>query len=126
LFEASRSLRTELFSKSGDQKNQINLMLASARSGQVEEARKHIDELGASEGTDGELHLERARALAQLARHVDENAKAAVLDEAVAATQRAVDEGYQDPFRVNAEPDLESLRSREDFKAIVTNLQQQQ
>jgi len=126
LFEASRSLRAELFSKSGDQKNQINLMLASARSGQVEEARKHIDELGASEGTDGELHLERARALAQLARHVDENAKAAVLDEAVAATQRAVDEGYQDPFRVNAEPDLESLRSREDFKAIVTNLQQQQ
>lgn len=122
LFESSRGMRAELNEASGDQKNQINLMLASARAGKTEEARTLIDELGALEETNGELHLERARALTQLSRHAAEGDRESLLDEAVTAIKRAVEEGYADPFRVNAEPDLRPLREREEFQQILSGM----
>ena len=126
LFEACHILRRELNDASSDQKNQVNLMLVSARAGKLEEARKLIDQFGKSEEKDGELHLERARALTQLSRHADEADQEALLVEAVEAVQRAVAEGYGDPFRVNAEPDLRPLRDREAFQKALSELKSKQ
>jgi hypothetical protein len=116
-------LREELTNGSPDEKNKVNLMLAEARVGRIEAAKKLIDELGASESKNGELHLERARALAQLSLHVEEGQKAEYVEGALTALERAAEEGYRDPFRVNAEADLTPVREQERFKAVVARLQ---
>ena len=125
MFEKCYALRSELNAASSDQKNQINLMLVSARAGKMEEARELIDQLGESDQEDGQLHLQRARALTSLSRHVPESDRSAVLEEAIAALKRGVAEGYSDPFRVNAEPDLRPLRELESFQQILTELKAQ-
>lgn len=123
LFERSRKLREELVNGSPDEKNKVNLMLAEARVGRIEAAKKLIDELGASGSKNGELHLERARALAQLSLHAAEAQKAEYVEGALTALERAAEEGYRDPFRVNAEADLAPVRDQDRFKAVVARLQ---
>ncbi|MDB4679215.1 hypothetical protein OAE79_02640, partial [Rhodopirellula sp.] len=85
-------------------------------------ARKLVDRLGESEEKNGELHLERARALTQMSRHAAESEREDLLLEAVSAAKRAVKEGYGDPFRVNAEPDLRLLRERDEFQQILSDM----
>ena len=65
-FERSRLLRTELVANSPDTSSKVNLMLSEARMGNVEAAQKLVDELGESDKKNGDLQLDRARALAQL------------------------------------------------------------
>lgn len=126
LFEKSRIRREELFKISDDEKNKINLMLSEARVGNVDVAKKLSDELGTTEKKGGDLHLERARALAQLTRQTEGDIQATMKEAALQALERAVSDGYRDPFRINAEQDLDPLHETDRFKAIVTNLQQAQ
>ncbi len=123
LSERSRQLRSELAQTSPDEKNRINLMLAEARVGNVEAAELLIDELGKSDKQNGELHLERARALAQLTRRTEGDKQTALRDAALTALERAVTEGYSDPFRVSAEQDLDPLHDTDRFKLIVAGLE---
>ncbi len=122
LFESSRALRAELVASSADRKNRVNLMLSAARAGNAEEARKLIDELGATEEEYGELHLERARAIAQLAQHAADAEREQLLAEAVVAVSRSIDEGYADPFRVENEPDLRLLSGDARFQELVQGM----
>ncbi|MFM7869802.1 MAG: hypothetical protein ACKPHU_36745, partial [Planctomycetaceae bacterium] len=94
LQERCRALRQELVDASSDEKNQINLMLIDARCGLADPTRKLVDELGAVSAKNGELHLERARALAQLSRHVPAEARADLIAQALTALDRAVGEGF--------------------------------
>jgi tetratricopeptide (TPR) repeat protein len=121
-FERSRLLRSELASTSADEKNQINLMLAEARVGNMESAGALINQLGGSTNMNGELHLERARALAQLTRRAEGEQRTQFRDAALTALERAVTEGYSDPFRVNSEQDLDPLHEEDRFKAVVARL----
>ena len=123
LFERCRQLREELNSASPDEKNRINSMLAEARTGRFETAQKLIDELAADEKKDGERHLERARALTQLSVHAAPEKKAEYVTAALTALERSVAEGYSDPFRINAEPDLAPVRNEDRFKAAVASMQ---
>jgi tetratricopeptide (TPR) repeat protein len=123
LFERCRQLRQELYSASPDEKNRINSMLAEARTGRFETAQKLIDELAADEKKDGERHLERARALTQLSVHAAPEKKAEYVTAALTAIERSVAEGYSDPFRINAEPDLAPVRNEDRFKAAVASMQ---
>ena len=125
LFERSRLLRQELAESSPDEENRTNLMLAAARCRQSDQARKLIDELGAAEKKNGELHLERARALAQLAKYAADDAKPELVQLALTALERAVEEGYADPFRVRVEPDLVGLKSEPRYIAVLEKLQAQ-
>lgn len=122
LFERSRLLRSELATASPDEKNKTNLMLSEARVGNVEAAEALINELGESTATNGELHLERARALAQLTRRTEGDKQTELRNAALTALERAVTEGYSDPFRVNAENDLDPLHDEDRFKLVVQNL----
>jgi serine/threonine-protein kinase len=122
LFERSRALRQELATQSPDEKNKTNLMLALARCGKTEDALKLIDELTALETTNGERHLECARALAQLANVASDDARAQIIERALTALERAASEGYSDPFRVRSEPDLAPLREQPRFLAVVAAL----
>lgn len=122
LFERSRALRQELATQSPDEKNKTNLMLALARCGKTEDALKLIDELTALETTNGERHLECARALAQLANVASDDARPQIIERALTALERAASEGYSDPFRVRSEPDLAPLREQPRFLAVVATL----
>ena len=119
LQERCRALRQELADASNDEKNLINLMLIDARCGLVEPTKKLVDELGAVSAKNGELHLERARALAQLSRHVAAEARPAVVADALTALERAASEGFGDPFRVKSEPDLVPLQAEARFLSVV-------
>ena len=55
-----------------------------------------------------------ARAAAQGSQRAEEDAT-----QAVAALRRALAEGYDDPSRLGADPDLESLRDRSDFRQLL-------
>lgn len=114
-----RVLAQELADASSNEKNLINLMLIDARCGLTEPARKLIDELGAPQMRNGELHLQRARALAQLTRHVPEDARPMLVAEALSALERAAREGFADPFRVRSEPDLVPLKSDPRFSDVL-------
>lgn len=123
LFERSRKIREELFAASADEKNSINLMLAEARVGNTEAAVKLIDELGDSQNKDGEIHLERARALAQLSRKLEGEQKTKFNDDALTALERSVTEGYSDPYRVKVENDLLPLHDTDRFRGVVAGLE---
>lgn len=123
LFERARQLREELHTASSDERNATNLMLAEARVGNVERAVAHVDRLGGNPARNGELHLERARALSQLARHSVGERQNAFRESALAALERAVAEGYSDPFRVRAEHDLRPLHDIPRFRAVLNELE---
>jgi tetratricopeptide (TPR) repeat protein len=122
LQERCRVMRQELVDASNDEKNQINLMLINARCGLVEPARRLIDELGALPAKNGELQLERARALAQLSVRAAEADRAGLIEQALTALERAVSEGYGDAFRVKSEPDLLPLRNDARFSQVLAGL----
>ena len=122
LQERCRVMRQELVDASNDEKNQINLMLINARCGLVEPARRLIDELGALPAKNGELQLERARALSQLSVRAAEADRAGLIEQALTALERAVSEGYGDAFRVKSEPDLLPLRNEARFSQVLAGL----
>ncbi|MEJ7590077.1 MAG: serine/threonine-protein kinase [Planctomycetaceae bacterium] len=123
VFERSRILRTEILANSPDTSSKVNLMLAEARMGNVETAQKLVDELGESDKKNADLQLDRARALAQLARQTEGDQQSALRDAALTALERAVTDGYSDPFRVRVEPDLKPLRDTERFKSAIVALE---
>ena len=123
VFERSRAIRTEIHANSGNTSSKVNLMLAEARLGNVEAAQKLIDELGASEKKNADLHLDRARALAQLTRQTEGDQQTTLREEALKALERVVTDGYSDPFRLRVEPDLKPLHDTERFKSVILELE---
>ncbi len=123
VFERSRALRTEIHENSSDTSSKVNLMLAEARMGNVEAVKKLTDELGAREAKNADLQLDRARALAQLTRQTEGDQQSALRDEALTALERAVADGYSDPFRVRVEPDLKPLHDTERFKKVILEME---
>lgn len=126
-FLKSMELRRELVELSDNETNKQRLMLSLARCGQMDQARAISDEFRSTEVQNGELHLERARALAQLSRHTNtETEKTAIIDDALNALERAVDEGFADPFRISAEQDLDPLHANSRFDQVLASLKSSQ
>jgi serine/threonine-protein kinase len=123
LMERCRLLRKGLFEASPDEKNRIGLMLAEARMANNEAALEHIHVLGEMKEKNSEPHLERARALAYLSQLAGGEQKTALVDQALDAIERAVDEGFSDPFRIKAEFELRPLVGDSRFKAIVEKIE---
>lgn len=122
LFERCRGLRAELFAVSSDEKNSINLMLAEARVGNIDSVKQLVVQLSSLETKNGERHLERARAMAQLCRVSSGQDRQAMLEAALEALQQAVKDGYTDPFRVEKEPDLEPLAENASYLALIAKM----
>lgn len=122
VMERCRLLRKGLYEASPDEKNRLGLMLAEARMGNLEATLEHADALGAIEKKNSEAHLERARALAHLSREVSGEQQAVLIDQALNALERAIEEGFSDPFRIQAEYELRPLRENSRFKSILAKL----
>ena len=124
-FERTRGLLSELYKTSADEKNGYLLMQSEARVGNIKTAKELSDKLGAVTRPNQELHLERACGLAQLARISEGPDKIKLIDDALVALERSVSEGYQDPFRISADPDLKPLHAEARFVTLLQKLKTQ-
>lgn len=123
VLERSRLLRSELFEKSSDDRNRMFLMQSEARVGNVERAERLSDELLTNVSTEAEFHIERACALAQISLH-SESRREEFVEESLAALEKGVELGYEDPFRISREPDLMPLKESLRYRAVVDRLNQ--
>ena len=123
LFERCRLYRAEMYAANQHVRNRTGLMLAEARVGDPETAEKLVAELGTQTEKNGDLHIDRARALNQLAARCDGDRQTKLREESIAALERAIADGFLDPFRIKAEPDLASLRDTEGFRQILSKLE---
>ncbi len=124
LFERSRLLRQELFNQSPDEKNRMLLMQSEARVGNVERAIQLSEELASKPALDSEVHIERSCAIAQCAviSASDEAQKEKLLSSSLLALDQAVKAGYEDPFRIQNDPDLAPLKSLPGFQTLIQSL----
>ena len=123
LFERSRVIRDEMHANSPDKSNKVSLMLTEGRLGNVDAARKLIDELASLETKDPDLRLDIARSFAQLTRYTEGDAQTQIVEAAIAALEKSVEDGLRDPFPIGSEPDLVPLHGNERYNAIVSDLQ---
>ena len=123
--ERATGLAGDLYKVSPDEKNGFFLMQAEARLGNQKAAKELSDKLGAVTIVNPEIHLERACALSQLARNADGDEKVGLIGEALSALERSVTDGYLDPFRISADPDLKPLRDETRFTVLLQKLRTQ-
>ena len=121
-FERSRGLRADLYKSSLDEKKGHSLMRSEARVGNSQAAKELSDKFGGATLPNPEAHLDRACALAQAARSLQGDEKAALVVEALLSLERAVSEGYLDPFRIAKDLDLLPLRNETRYLAILQKL----
>ena len=124
--ERARVLRTELLETSDDQSNKVNLMLPEARLGNSDAALALIDDLAKSEAKDPDLRLDLARALAQLSRSAEGEARDKLITRAIEAVERCVADGLSHSYSLKSEVDLAPIQADLRFKGIVAQLEETQ
>lgn len=127
LLQKAKAIADKLVENTPDRKNKIGLMLVESRLGNREAAESLIDELGEATDKDAEVHLDRSRSLAQLSVHAEsDDNRQKLVDAALTALERSVDDGYSDPFRLEHECDLDPLHGELRFKALVAKVKTSQ
>jgi hypothetical protein len=103
----------------------MELMTSLAHVGQIDKAAGIADRFSAGPRLDNELRLEIARCYAQCARGAQDGQaarKAGFQLKAIEVLRAAVANGFRDRVDLDTEPDLDPLRSREDFQSLVAKL----
>jgi serine/threonine protein kinase len=122
-FEKALALRQELVNASAtNDRGQMELMLALAHTGESARAEELADRLAAGPAVDRELRVDLARCYAQCGRSTpaaQAERTQTLLVKAIESLRAAVKEGYRDRVSLETEPDLEPLRDRTDFKALL-------
>jgi tetratricopeptide (TPR) repeat protein/tRNA A-37 threonylcarbamoyl transferase component Bud32 len=125
-FEESRKLLQRLVDDDPhNDKRLMELMRALAHTSQIEKAAGIADRFSAGPKLDNELRLEMTRCYAQCARRTPDGQaarKAGFQLKAVEVLRAAVANGFRDRVYLDTEPDLDPLRTREDFQALVARL----
>jgi tetratricopeptide (TPR) repeat protein/tRNA A-37 threonylcarbamoyl transferase component Bud32 len=126
-FEAARKLGQELVDEDPhNDKRLMELMEQLAHVGQIDKAVGIIQQLSAVPVQDNELRLQIARCYAQCARNAPDSQAARKEDfllKAVESLRAAVANGFRDSVTLQTEPDLDPLRARNDFRALVAGIQ---
>jgi tetratricopeptide (TPR) repeat protein len=107
-------------------RRQMELMLAQAQMGRVDEAVAIADRLAARPNVDPELRMDLARCYAIASRTLpaSESQRAETLRiRALDCLRAAVKNGYRDRGYLEGEPDFAPLQAREEFKALVGGIQ---
>ena len=91
--------------------------------GNLEATLEHAKAVAAIEKKNSEAQLERAKKLAFLPGVVRGDQRSVLFDKALAAMEIAVEEGFSDPFRIQAEYELRPLRNNPKFKSILAKLE---
>jgi serine/threonine protein kinase/tetratricopeptide (TPR) repeat protein len=120
-FEDCRKLRAQM-AESGSSTSRQDLMVVLARLGEFDEAQKLESEFAASKLPDPEVHLYRARCLAQLSRHAEPDDVDRLQTAAIDALAKAIADGYADPYKIRVEPDFAPIRADERFKAAIDQM----
>jgi serine/threonine-protein kinase len=125
-FEASRKLSQQLVDDDPhNDKRLMELMTVLAHTSQIEKAVGIADRFSAGPKLDNELRLDIVRCYAQCARVVPDGQaarKSGFQLKAIEVLRAAVADGFRDRVYLDTEPDLDPLRTREDFQAVVAKL----
>jgi serine/threonine protein kinase len=121
-FQASLKIREDLVAR--DQSNdrrQMELMLALAHCGEHARAAAIAEKYHQGESPDNELLIDVSRCYAQCSAAAagDGDLQKRYAEAAVVALRAAVAQDYRDAIYLESEPDLDPLRDRDDFKAIL-------
>jgi tetratricopeptide (TPR) repeat protein/tRNA A-37 threonylcarbamoyl transferase component Bud32 len=125
-FEEATRLAEENFRV--DEKNDLRrmaLLKLLPRVGQVERALEMAERMAAGPKVDAELWVDLACCYAQCARsEPPEKAKQASACQlkAVDAVRRATRSGFRDKIALEVEPDLDPIRSRDDFQTLLREM----
>ena len=126
-FEAARKLGQELVDEDPhNDKRLMELMEQLAHVGQIDKAVGIIQQLSAVPVQDNEMLLQIPRCYAQCARNAPDSQAARKEDfllKAVESLRAAVANGFRDSVTLQTEPDLDPLRARNDFRALVAGIQ---
>lgn len=126
LLERSRALRQEILSGSPDLSSKVNLMLSESRLGNQNACEILIAELMEVDAKNPDLRIDIARALTQLSRRADDEAREQYLQRSLDVLRSAIEEGYSDAFRLEREPDLRPVNTRMEFQTLLTTLRKKQ
>ena len=121
-FEMSRKLRAELNEKSPSEKHSNMLMVATARSGDWEAAKKMADEKALAD-PDGAQWVRIARGYA-IASTCEDAPQDELVAAAMSALNSAVAAGFSDWFDLYSEPDLDGVKSLPAFKELIASMKQ--
>ncbi len=125
-FERALTIRETLATI--DPKNdrrRMDLMLAQAQTGRVDDAEKTAERLASRPKIDSELRIELARCYAIASRMLagaDAQRAESFGTRAMDELRAAVSDGYRDRSYLGGEPDLRPLREREDFRALLEGI----
>jgi hypothetical protein len=103
----------------------MELMRSLAHVGQIDKAAGIADRFSAGPKLDNELRLDIAQCYAQCARRVPDGQaarKAGFQLKGIEVLRAAVANGFRDRVSLETEPDLDPLRTREDFQALIAKL----
>jgi tetratricopeptide (TPR) repeat protein len=106
-------------------RRKMELMLAQAQMGHVDEAVETADHLASRPKVDPELRIELARCYAIASRTLpepDSQRVEALRMRAMDCLEAAVENGYRDRGYLETEPDLGPLRERGDFRAMLEGI----
>ncbi len=125
-FDRALNIRTTGVAISKDNvRRQMELMLAQAQVGHVDDAMAIADRLAAGSKVDPELRVDLARCYAVASRttNVGEAQRSEALrQKALESLRAAVRDGYRDRVYVECEPDLTPLRTLGEFKTLLEEM----
>jgi tetratricopeptide (TPR) repeat protein len=123
MYETSLNIREAVakISENNDRR-QTELMLALAHTNQIKRALELADRFSAGPNVDREQRIFLAACYAQVGRATPPDKAEQIqtaLVKAVDAVRIAVRDGFRDRVYLETEPDLEPIRDRDDFKALL-------
>jgi hypothetical protein len=122
-YQASLKIREDLAKTSkGNDRHQTQLILALAHAGQTARALELADRFSVEPNLDRDLRVSLASCYAQVARATPPDQAEQIqsaLDKAVRSVRAAVRDGFRDRIYLETDPDLEPIRSRDEFKQII-------
>ncbi|MEM9826076.1 MAG: protein kinase [Planctomycetota bacterium] len=120
--ERSRLNAAALFEATPDTKNAIYLMMAEAHLGNQDATIAMAKPVQKDNPNDAERHLECGRALAELAITLTGEKRQHINTQAIDVVAKAIQLGYQDPYRLTHEPEFRELQTNEAFKSLIKDL----
>ena len=126
-FQAASKLSQQLVDEDPhNDRRRMELMVELAHLGQIDKAAVIAGQLAAIPNADNELRVELAQCYVQCARNAPAGLaarKEGFLLKAMENLRAAVANGFRDRVALETEPDLDPLHTRNDFRALVTNIQ---
>jgi serine/threonine-protein kinase len=120
--QQSIAARQKLVDLGDGEKDKMDLCLSLAWAGDAEKAKPILKTFAELESDDAEIQLKASRAWSSLARGADGDLQDEYRDMTFKTLERAIEEGYSDPFKVRVEPEFHWIRESAEFRDLVGSI----